>query len=72
MLMKDRFSTIFKYDKDSMPRVWTRKEDVRMITKDTRAVALKLLSVMAAICLDDETDNTEKILNSSLLKKSSR
>ncbi|KAI0516348.1 hypothetical protein KFK09_009020 [Dendrobium nobile] len=65
--MKDRFSTIFKYDKDSMPRVWTGKEDVRMITKDARAAALKLLSVMAAIRLDDKTDNIEKILNSSLL-----
>ncbi|XP_020704130.1 protein ROOT HAIR DEFECTIVE 3 homolog 2 [Dendrobium catenatum] len=65
--MKDRFSTIFKYDKDSMPRVWTGKEDVRIITKDARAAALNLLSVMAAIRLDDKTDNIEKILNSSLL-----
>ncbi|KAL0921620.1 hypothetical protein M5K25_008710 [Dendrobium thyrsiflorum] len=67
MHMTDRFSTIFKYDKDSMPRVWTRKEDVRLITKDARAAALKLLSVMAAIRLDDKTYNIEKILNSSLL-----
>ncbi|KAG6514998.1 hypothetical protein ZIOFF_025376 [Zingiber officinale] len=37
--MKDRFSTVFSRDKDSMPRVWTGKENVRKITKDARAAA---------------------------------
>ncbi|KAL0442358.1 UNVERIFIED_CONTAM: protein ROOT HAIR defective [Sesamum latifolium] len=34
--MKDRFSTVFNHDKDSMPRVWTGKEDIRAITKEAR------------------------------------
>lgn len=33
----DRFSTIFSYDSDSMPRVWTGKEDIRAITKTARS-----------------------------------
>ncbi|CAN6683950.1 unnamed protein product [Malus baccata var. baccata] len=32
--MKDRFTTVFNYDSDSMPRVWTGNEDIRSITKD--------------------------------------
>lgn len=28
---------MFSQDKDSMPRVWTGKEDVRKITKNARA-----------------------------------
>ncbi|GMI76047.1 GOLGI MUTANT 8, ROOT HAIR DEFECTIVE 3 [Hibiscus trionum] len=31
--MKDRFSTLFSHDSDSMPRIWTGKEDIRAITK---------------------------------------
>ncbi|XP_020105144.1 protein ROOT HAIR DEFECTIVE 3 homolog 2-like [Ananas comosus] len=65
--MKDRFSTVFSSDKDSMPRVWTGKEDIRMITKDARAAALKLLAVMSAMRLDDKQDKIESALKSSLL-----
>ncbi|CAH8278258.1 unnamed protein product [Arabidopsis lyrata] len=65
--MKDRFSTVFSHDKDSMPRVWTGKEDIRAITKDARAEALSLLSVMAAIRLDERPDNIESTLFSSLM-----
>nr|XP_009388548.2 PREDICTED: LOW QUALITY PROTEIN: protein ROOT HAIR DEFECTIVE 3 homolog 2-like [Musa acuminata subsp. malaccensis] len=65
--MKDRFSTVFSHDKDSMPRVWTGKEDVRKITEEARAVALKLLAAMAAIRLDDQPDKIENILSSSLM-----
>ena len=32
-----RFTTVFSHDKDSMPRVWTGKEDVRAIAKDARS-----------------------------------
>ncbi|XP_058106113.1 protein ROOT HAIR DEFECTIVE 3 homolog 2-like isoform X2 [Magnolia sinica] len=60
--MKDRFSTVFSHDNDSMPRVWTGKEDIRAITRDARAAALKLLSVMAAIRLDKKSDKIENIL----------
>ncbi|XP_076946141.1 protein ROOT HAIR DEFECTIVE 3-like [Bidens hawaiensis] len=54
--MKERFTSIFNHDNDSMPRVWTGKEDIRAITKMARSSSLKLLSVLAAIRLDEETD----------------
>ncbi|XP_044496574.1 protein ROOT HAIR DEFECTIVE 3-like isoform X1 [Mangifera indica] len=65
--MKDRFTTLFSHDSDSMPRIWTGKEDVRAITKTARSASLKLLSVMAVIRLDDDTDNIESTLSSALL-----
>ncbi|MBA0552018.1 hypothetical protein Golob_022861, partial [Gossypium lobatum] len=65
--MKDRFSTLFSHDSDSMPRVWTGKEDIRAITKTARSASLKLLSVMAAIRLDDNVDNIENTLTSALV-----
>ncbi|KAJ4901604.1 Protein ROOT HAIR DEFECTIVE 3-like protein 2 [Raphanus sativus] len=65
--MKDRFSTVFSHDKDSMPRVWTGKEDIRAITKDARAEALSLLSVMAAIRFDESPDKIESTLFSSFM-----
>ncbi|ONK65010.1 uncharacterized protein A4U43_C07F32540 [Asparagus officinalis] len=64
--MKDRFSTVFSHDKDSMPRVWTGKENIRKITKEARAAALKHLSVVAAIRLDEKSDKIENILVSAL------
>ncbi|XP_054790256.1 protein ROOT HAIR DEFECTIVE 3-like isoform X1 [Prosopis cineraria] len=61
--MKDRFTTLFSRDSDSMPRIWTGKEDIRAITKTSRSASLKLLSVMAATRLDDQDfDNIEKTL----------
>ncbi|XP_043702768.1 protein ROOT HAIR DEFECTIVE 3 homolog 2-like [Telopea speciosissima] len=65
--MKDRFSTIFSHDNDSMPRVWTGKEDIKAITKAARAASLKLLSVMAVIRLDEKPDKIEATLFSSLM-----
>ncbi|CAN0854944.1 Protein ROOT HAIR DEFECTIVE 3 homolog 2 [Linum grandiflorum] len=65
--MKDRFSTVFNNDNDSMPRVWTGKEDIRAITKDARSASLKLLSVMAAARLDEKPDKIENLLVSSLM-----
>ncbi|XP_004510375.1 protein ROOT HAIR DEFECTIVE 3 [Cicer arietinum] len=70
--MKDRFTMLFSHDSDSMPRVWTGKEDIRVITKTARSASLKLLSVMAAIRLDDgDTDDIEKTLAVALLDPSS-
>ncbi|GMI86020.1 RHD-like2 [Hibiscus trionum] len=66
--MKDRFSTLFSHDNDSMPRVWTGKEDIKTITKDARAASLRLLSVMAAIRLDEKPDEIENTLFSSLME----
>ncbi|KAL6491730.1 Cell wall protein rhd3 [Orobanche gracilis] len=65
--MKDRFSTLFSHDSDSMPRVWTGKEDIRAITKAARSASLKLLSVMAAMRLDDDADSIEKTLSLALV-----
>ena len=70
--MKDRFTILFSHDSDSMPRIWTGKEDIRAITKTARSASLKLLSVMAAIRLDDgDTDNIERTLAVALLDSSS-
>ncbi|XP_022891341.1 protein ROOT HAIR DEFECTIVE 3-like [Olea europaea var. sylvestris] len=65
--MKDRFSTLFSQDSDSMPRVWTGKEDIRAITKAARSASLKLLSVMAANRLDDNADTIESTLSLALM-----
>ncbi|XAR49943.1 hypothetical protein NMG60_11004129 [Bertholletia excelsa] len=69
--MKDRFVTLFSHDSDSLPRVWTGKEDIRAITKMARSASLKLLSVMAAIRLDDNDDNIEKTLAIALIETKS-
>ncbi|OMO70466.1 Root hair defective 3 GTP-binding protein, partial [Corchorus capsularis] len=66
--MKDRFSTVFSHDNDSMPRVWTGKEDIKTITKEARTASLRLLSVVAAIRLDEKPDKIESILFSSLME----
>jgi len=34
---QSRFMTLFSHDSDSMPRIWTGKEDVRAITKSARS-----------------------------------
>ncbi|KAJ4953653.1 hypothetical protein NE237_030485 [Protea cynaroides] len=68
--MKDRFSTLFSHDSDSMPRVWTAKEDIRTITKTARSGSLKLLSVVAVIRLDEDADNIEKTLSLALVDTS--
>ncbi|KAL3616756.1 hypothetical protein CASFOL_039150 [Castilleja foliolosa] len=67
--MKDRFATVLNHDKDYMPRLWTGKEDIRAITKDARCESLKLLSTMAAVRLDEKTDNIEGVLLSALMDK---
>ncbi|TVU34204.1 hypothetical protein EJB05_16035 [Eragrostis curvula] len=65
--MKDRFSTLFSRDADSMPRVWTGKEDIKAITKTARSASMKLLSTVAAIRLDEDGDNIENTLSLALV-----
>ncbi|KAK1307515.1 Protein ROOT HAIR DEFECTIVE 3 [Acorus calamus] len=65
--MKDRFSTLFTHDSDSMPRVWNGNEDIRAITRTARSASLKLLSVLASVRLDDDADNIERTLSVALL-----
>ncbi|XP_011096759.1 protein ROOT HAIR DEFECTIVE 3 homolog 2 isoform X1 [Sesamum indicum] len=67
--MKDRFATVFNHDQDSMPRVWTGKEDIRAIMKEARCESLKLLSTMAAVRLDDRPDTVENVLFSTLMDR---
>ncbi|KAI3761636.1 hypothetical protein L1987_52057 [Smallanthus sonchifolius] len=55
-LMKDRFEFIFCYDDDSMPRDWTENHDIQAMAKAALSSSLKLLSVLAAIRLDGESD----------------
>ncbi|KAE9594819.1 hypothetical protein Lal_00013300 [Lupinus albus] len=69
ILMKDKFSTVFNHDNESLPRVWTGKEDIRAITRDARFSSLKLLSDMAAVRLEEKPDLIESILRSSLLDR---
>ncbi|KAL8118744.1 hypothetical protein AgCh_016307 [Apium graveolens] len=71
MRMKDRFTTLFSQDSDSMPRIWTGNEDIRAITKTARSASLKMLSVMSAIRLEDETDNIENTLSLALVESNS-
>ncbi|KAL5999593.1 hypothetical protein ACLOJK_037878 [Asimina triloba] len=70
--MKERFSTVFSHDSDSIPRVWTGNEDIRAITKTAHSASLKLLSVLAAIRLDDKADKIETTLSASLLDSAKR
>ncbi|XP_062182418.1 protein ROOT HAIR DEFECTIVE 3 homolog 2-like isoform X2 [Phragmites australis] len=68
MHMKERFSTVLNRDADSMPRTWTADEDIRAITREARLAALRLLSVMAAIRLDDKPDKIDRALITALLE----
>ncbi|KAG5620514.1 hypothetical protein H5410_005732 [Solanum commersonii] len=68
MRMKDRFNTVFSHDSDSIPRLWTGKEDIKSITLEARSESLKLLSRVAAIRLDEKSDRIESILFSRLLE----
>ncbi|KAF1898513.1 hypothetical protein Lal_00032093 [Lupinus albus] len=71
LVFESRFTMLFSHDSDSMPRVWTGKEDIRAITKTARSASLKLLSVMAVIRLNDnDTDNIEKTLAVALVDSS--
>jgi Root hair defective 3 GTP-binding protein (RHD3) len=43
---------VFSHDKDSMPRVWTGREDIRAITKEARAaVAFYLIPFILILVL---------------------
>ncbi|KAL9264737.1 ROOT HAIR DEFECTIVE 3-like protein [Drosera capensis] len=50
--MKDRFTALFSHDSNSMPRVWSGKEDIRAIKRVARAqrpkpILLDILQAMA-------------------------
>lgn len=62
--MKERFTTVFGHEADSMPRIWGEEHDVRAITRDARSSSLKLLSVLAAVRLDEGTQKNNSIESS--------
>ncbi|TQD87654.1 hypothetical protein C1H46_026772 [Malus baccata] len=37
--LKSRFSAVFNYDSNSIPRIWNKKGDISTITKDARSAA---------------------------------
>lgn len=61
-----RFSTVFSSDKDSMPRVWTGKEDIRMITKDARAAVSGILQKILIYAPANLSTSTLQNLNSHI------
>ncbi|KAK1421914.1 hypothetical protein QVD17_24643 [Tagetes erecta] len=65
-LMKSRFQYTFNHNNDSMPRVsWDANDNIPDITKTARTSSLKLLSVLAAIRLDE--DQSDKIWDTLVL-----
>nr|XP_043633949.1 protein ROOT HAIR DEFECTIVE 3-like [Erigeron canadensis] len=67
--MKERFTSIFKYNGDNMPRVWSGKKNIQDIAKTAWSASLKFLSVLAAIRLDDTTDTIWDTLVYTLLER---
>ncbi|KAF3622016.1 hypothetical protein FXO37_32496, partial [Capsicum annuum] len=45
MRMKDRFNTVFSHDSDSIPRLWTGKENIKSVTMEARSEWFKSLCI---------------------------
>nr|GEX75777.1 protein root hair defective 3-like [Tanacetum cinerariifolium] len=56
LYVKERYIFMFNHDIDSRIRVWTHKEDIRAIRKIAWSSCLRLLSVLAAIRLNNDAD----------------
>lgn len=67
LYLKERCVLKFNHDNDSRIRVWTDKEDIQAISKTALSSCLTLLSVMAAIRLDNDTDTIWEMLSRALL-----
>nr|GMD37220.1 protein ROOT HAIR DEFECTIVE 3-like [Ipomoea batatas] len=67
-----RFSTLFSHDSDSMPRLWTGKERHQSNYKNSTFIfSQNYSSVMAAIRLEEETDNIGNTLALALIESKS-
>ncbi|PWA88653.1 protein ROOT HAIR DEFECTIVE 3 [Artemisia annua] len=66
-IMIDRFNLIFNHDNDLNPRSWTLEEDIQAIKRTAQISSLKVLSVLAAIRLDEDTDTIYDTLVYTLL-----
>lgn len=53
--MKDWFTTTFSHDAESLPRLWSEKDDIRALATQARSASLKGLSVLAAVRLDEKS-----------------
>ncbi|MCO5592157.1 hypothetical protein L7F22_046153 [Adiantum nelumboides] len=63
--MKERFTSVFSHGPDSMPRMWTGKEDMKAIIRDARMSAIRLLSTLSALRLEEKKlDHIETALTS--------
>ncbi|CAK7336934.1 unnamed protein product [Dovyalis caffra] len=62
-----RFTQAFNRDENSKSRVWTREENIDEIERNALSASLEILSIMAAIRLDNMTDQINHVLFSSLM-----
>ncbi|KAK4773462.1 hypothetical protein SAY87_028481 [Trapa incisa] len=65
--MKERFVDIFACDDNDIQRKWEANDDFHKISEIAFSASLMLLSVVAAIRLDDGKDNIYGILKDALL-----
>ncbi|XP_052301853.1 protein ROOT HAIR DEFECTIVE 3 homolog 2 isoform X10 [Populus trichocarpa] len=67
MRMKDRFAKVFNHDENSKSGAWTTEQNIEEIDRNALSASLKILEIMAAIRLDQTTDQIEHVLFSSLM-----
>ncbi|KAG6753344.1 hypothetical protein POTOM_043404 [Populus tomentosa] len=67
MRMKDRFAKVFNHDENSKSGAWTSEQNIEEIERNALSASLKILEIMAAIRLDQTTDQIEHALFSSLM-----
>lgn len=67
MRMKDRFAKVFNHDENSKSGAWTTEQNIEEIERNALSASLKILEIMAAIRLDQTTDQIEHVLFSSLM-----
>ncbi|XP_061956195.1 protein ROOT HAIR DEFECTIVE 3 homolog 2-like isoform X2 [Populus nigra] len=67
MRMKDRFAKVFNHDENSKSGAWTAEQNIEEIERNALSASLKILEIMAAIRLDQTTDQIEHVLFSSLM-----
>ncbi|KAL3575595.1 hypothetical protein D5086_023696 [Populus alba] len=67
MRMKDRFVKVFNHDENSKSGAWTSEQNIEEIERNALSASLKILEIMAAIRLDQTTDQIEHALFSSLM-----
>ncbi|KAH8492682.1 hypothetical protein H0E87_022054 [Populus deltoides] len=67
MRMKDRFAKVFNHDGNSKSGAWTTEQNIEEIERNALSASLKILEIMAAIRLNQTTDQIEHVLFASLM-----